>query len=250
MHYRFRCEYLGSAFYGWQVQNEGGKTKFPTVQSTLEEAFRVALRTPVHITGSGRTDTGVHARGQCVHFDYDGELDIRKTVNSINGLGKGLVRIRDLQPCHEDFNARFDALYRYYQYTIFTRPVALLKDFGWECGCSHLNLDAMTKEAQSFLGEHDFIDFCIPRNDGKSTLCTITEFRLEIPNDYSAVFHIKGNRFLHRQVRAMVGTLFDVGRGRYEEGAVQLIFNKKFKGERTWAPPQGLVLENVVYKDY
>ena len=72
MRYRFRCEYLGSAFYGWQAQNEGGKTKFVTVQSALEEAFSVALRTPIRITGSGRTDTGVHARGQCVHFDFDG----------------------------------------------------------------------------------------------------------------------------------------------------------------------------------
>lgn len=250
MRYRFRCEYLGSAFYGWQVQNEGGKTKFVTVQSALEEALTIALRTPIHITGSGRTDTGVHARGQCVHFDYDGELDLRKTEHSINGLTKRLIRIRDLQPCSDDFNARYDAEYRYYQYTIFTRPVALMRDFGWECGSLNLDLEAMEKEAQAFLGEHDFIDFCIPRNDGKSTLCTLIEFRLERVNEWTCIFHIKGNRFLHRQVRAMVGTLFDIGRGRYPLGTVQQIFEKKFKGERTWAPPQGLVLHDVKYKDY
>ena len=125
-----------------------------------------------------------------------------------------------------------------------------MRDFGWECGSLNLDIEAMGREAQSFLGEHDFIDFCIPRNDGKSTLCTLSEFRLERLNDWSCMFHIKGNRFLHRQGRAMVGTLFDVGRGRYPEGTVNQIFEKKFKGERTWAPPQGLVLENVEYRDY
>lgn len=250
MRYRFRCEYLGSAFYGWQVQNEAGKQKFVTVQSALEEALSVALRAPIHIVGSGRTDTGVHARGQCVHFDYDGELDLRKTERSVNGLTKRLIRVRDLQPCSDDFNARYDALYRYYQYTIFTRPVALMREYGWECGSLNLDLDLMEREANAFLGEHDFIDFCIPRNDGKSTLCTLTEFRLERVNDWTVIFHIKGNRFLHRQVRAMVGTLFDIGRGRYPAGTVQAIFEKNFKGERTWAPPQGLVLHDVAYKDY
>lgn len=250
MRYRFRCEYLGSAFYGWQAQNEGGKTKFVTVQSALEEAFSIALRTPIRVTGSGRTDTGVHARGQCVHFDFDGDLDPIKTVNSINGLTKRLIRIRDLEPCSSDFHCRYDALCRYYQYTLFTRPVALMRDFGWECGSLHLNLDAMEQEAKSFLGSHDFIDFCIPRNDGKPTDCILTEFRLERLNGWSCMFHIKGNRFLHRQVRAMVGTLFDVGRGRYPLGTIEQIFQKNFKGERTWAPPQGLVLQNVEYKDY
>jgi tRNA pseudouridine38-40 synthase len=168
----------------------------------------------------------------------------------VNGLTKRLIRIRDLERCADDFNARYDAVLRYYQYTLYTRPVALMREFGWECGSQNLDLDAMEKEAQAFLGEHDFIDFCIPRNDGKSTLCTLFEFRLERVNDWTAVFHIKGNRFLHRQVRAMVGTLYDVGRGRYPLGTVQTIFDKKFKGERTWAPPQGLVLQNVEYKDY
>ncbi|MCF0223443.1 MAG: tRNA pseudouridine(38-40) synthase TruA [Fibrobacter sp.] len=250
MRYRFRSEYLGSAFHGWQAQNEAGVTKFVTVQSALEEAFSVALRGEVHITGSGRTDTGVHARGQCAHFDFDGEMDCSKIVRSVNGLTKRLIRIRDLEPCADDFHARYDAVCRYYQYTLFIRPVALLRDFGWECGSMALNLDDMEQEARSFVGHHDFIDFCIPRNDGKPTDCILTEFRLERLNEWSCVFHIRGNRFLHRQVRAMVGALFDVGRGRYPVGMVQQIFDKKFKGERTWAPPQGLVLQNVEYKDY
>lgn len=248
MRFRFRCEYLGSAFFGWQEQNEHGQTKFVSVQSALQEAFAIALRAPVHLVASGRTDTGVHARGQCVHFDWEGvHFDCEKTVRSINGLTKRVIRIRDLEPCAPDFHARHDAVSRYYQYTLFTRPVALMREYGWECGKLSLDLDKMEREAKSFLGEHDFIRFCIPRNDGKTTLCRLSEFRLERPNAYTVVWHIRGNRFLHRQVRAMVGTLFDIGLGRYPEGTIASIFAEKFQGERTWAPPQGLVLEDVVY---
>ena len=247
MRYRFRCEYLGSAYYGWQEQNEHGKTKYVTVQSALEEAFKTALRTPIDLVAAGRTDTGVHARGQMVHFDYDGEIDCKKLTRSINGLGRHTVKIRDLEVCDPDFHSRYDAVSRYYVYSIFTRPVALLRDFGWEIGHLPIDYDLMQREAKSFIGEHDFIRFCIPRNDGKSTLCNITRFELVQVSDHMVQWHIQGNRFLHRQVRAMVGTLFDVGRGRYPEGTVKEIFADRFKGERTMAPPQALVLEDVIY---
>ena len=247
MRYRFRCEYLGSAYYGWQEQNEHGKTKYVTVQSALEEAFKTALRTPIDLVAAGRTDTGVHARGQMVHFDYDGEIDCKKLTRSINGLGRHTVKIRDLEVCDPDFHSRYDAVSRYYVYSIFTRPVALLRDFGWGIGQLPIDYDLMQREAKSFIGEHDFIRFCIPRNDGKSTLCNITRFELVQVSDYMVQWHIQGNRFLHRQVRAMVGTLFDVGRGRYPEGTVKEIFADRFQGERTMAPPQALVLEDVIY---
>ena len=247
MRYRFLAEYLGSAFFGFQEQNENGRTKFITVQSELEKAFSVVLRKQIHLVCSGRTDTGVHARGQCIHFDFDGLIDASKICNSVNALTKYKVCIRNLELCNGNFHARFDAISRYYIYTIWTRPVAIMRDFGWDCSHYSLDLSKMEREAKSFLGEHDFIKFCIPRHDGKSTVCNLTEFRLEVLNDFSICFHIQGNRFLHRQVRAMVGTLFDVGRGRYGEETVRQIFEDTFKGERTWAPPEGLVLEKVFY---
>lgn len=248
MRYRFKCEYLGSAFFGWQEQNHAGATKFISVQSELQKAFTIAFRQEIRIVGSGRTDTGVSARGQCAHFDWDQEpFDLVKMERSINGLTKRLIRIRDLEPCAPDFHARHDAISRYYQYTMFIRPIVLHRDFGWECGTTPLNLDLMEKEAAVFVGYHDFIGFCIPRRDGKITHCDITEFRMERVNEYTIRFHIRGNRFLHRQIRAMVGTLFDIGRGRLPEGTVNRIFAGEFKGERIWAPPQGLVLEEVNY---
>lgn len=250
MRFRFRCEYLGSAYEGFQEQNQGGQIRAVTVQSELERALTTALRAPVKIMGAGRTDTGVHARGQCVHFDWEGgPFDPRVLERNVNGLTHRTIRIRDMEPCADNFHSRHDARARYYQYTMFLRPVAIGREYGWECGRVDLNFDLMEQEARSFVGTHDFNDFSIPRNDGKSTECTLTEFWLE-RRGHVLVWHIKGNRFLHRQVRSMVGMLFDVGKGRHAPGSVAAIFQKTFKGERTWAPPQGLVLENVEYSDY
>ncbi len=245
MRYKFVCEYNGLAFCGWQEQLKNGVICEKTVQSELEKAFSIALRQKISIVGAGRTDSGVHARGQVAHFDLELEnINCRILENSVNALSDGNVCIRNLQPCPSDFHARYSAKERYYRYTLCTEPIVLGRECVWECGCK-LNAGTMAKEAQSFLGQHDFKAFSVPRNDGKSTICTITEFRLE-----KLCWHIRGNRFLHKQVRAMVGLLFDVGRGRYELGTVDKIFSGEFKGERTWAPPQGLVLEAVEYPNY
>jgi len=246
MRYKFICEYNGLFFSGWQKQLKNGEICEKTVQTELEKAFFIALRQKISIVGSGRTDTGVHARGQVAHFDFDGEaLDCRILENSVNALSDENVCIRNLEPCQENFHARYSAKERYYTYTLCTKPMVLGKEFVWQCGYE-LNTERMEKEAKSFLGSHDFNPFSIPRNDGKSTECSLTEFRLE-NTSMLLRWHIRGNRFLHRQVRSMVGLLFDVGRGRYEPGVTDKIFKGEFKGERTWAPPQGLVLEGVIY---
>lgn len=245
--YRFRCEYMGSSFHGWQVQNGGGAVY--TVQSELEHAFLVATKQEVKLTGAGRTDAGVHARGQCVHFDWEGEpLDVYTLERSINGIAHRGVRIRDLEIAPEGFHARFSATARYYQFTIYRRQVALQREYGWHCNKMEIDPVLMAQEAQSFLGTHDFDAFSIPRNDGKSTLCTLTEFRLE-DRGHVQVWHIRGNRFLHRQVRSMMGMLVDVGRGKHAPGSVEAVFAGNFHGQRLWAPPEGLCLEDVEYPD-
>lgn len=245
--YRFHVEYFGAAFHGWQVQN--GSASAYTVQAELEHAFQIALKVPVSLACAGRTDAGVHARGQCAHFDWPGEpLDGPLLERSINGIAHRAVCIRDLEPCSPDFHARHSAQSRYYQYTVYLRPVSLAKEYGWQCGKLRLDSERMAREAQSFLGIHDFDPFSIPRNDGKPTLCNLTEFRLEL-KDHVQIWHIRGNRFLHRQVRSMLGLLVDVGRSRHEEGSVSAIFAGTFKGQRMWAPPDGLCLEGVEYPD-
>jgi len=249
MRYKFICEYNGSAFSGWQEQPNA-----KTVQNELETAFSIALREKISIVGSGRTDAGVHARGQVAHFDFErgiGKLSLRSVERSVNALSDKNVCIRNLEPCPSDFHARYSAKERYYQYAICTDPIVLGSEMVWQCGCK-LNASLMEKEAKSFLGEHDFNAFSIPRNDGKSTVCSITAFTSvgaygNMPLYVTQTWHIRGNRFLHKQVRSMIGLLFDVGRGRFEPGVAARIFSGEFKGERTWAPAQGLTLESVGY---
>jgi len=249
MRYKFICEYNGLAFCGWQKQLKNGEICEKTVQSELERAFFIALRQKIGIVGAGRTDAGVHARGQVAHFDFESEgaepFNRRILENSVNAISDKNVCIRGLEPCPEDFHARYSAKERYYQYTLCTEPVVLGKEQVWECGYE-LNAELIEEEAKNFLGLHDFSAFSIPRNDGKSTECTITEFSLET-QPHLLRLHIRGNRFLHKQVRSMVGLLFDIGRGRFEPGVSGRIFRGEFKGERTWAPPHGLVLESVMY---
>lgn len=250
MRYKFICEYYGFAFSGWQGQSKNGEIREKTVQTELERAFSIALRQKIDIVGSGRTDAGVHARGQVAHFDFESPIQTQTLEKSINALTDKNLCIRNLEPCPEAFHARYSAKERYYQYTICTGPIVLGRELVWECK-HKLNTELMEQEAKSFLGLHDFNQFSIPRNDGKSTECNITEFRLEQTvgalRATPLCWHIKGNRFLHKQVRSMIGILVDVGRGRYEPGVVDKIFSGEFKGERTWAPPHGLVLEAVGY---
>ena len=247
MRYKFICEYNGLGFSGWQKQLKNGEICEKTVQTELEKAFSIALRQKINVIGAGRTDTGVHARGQVAHFDIEARetLDYRILENSVNALSDKNVCIRNLEPCPEVFHARYSAKEKYYTYTLCTEPMVLGKELVWECGYK-LNAEFMEEEAKSFLGSHDFNAFSIPRNDGKSTECSLTEFRLE-KISMLLRWHIRGNRFLHKQVRSMVGLLFDVGRGHHELRAVDKIFKGEFKGERTWAPPHGLVLEEVIY---
>jgi tRNA pseudouridine38-40 synthase len=245
MRYKFTCEYNGSAFSGWQEQLKGGVIRENTVQTELERAFSIALRQKIRIVGAGRTDAGVHAKGQVAHFDSEEIANCKTLERSVNALSDENVCIRNLELCPSDFHARYSASERYYTYTLCTEPLVLGREQVWECGYE-LNAGVMAGEAKSFLGLHDFKAFSIPRNDGKSTECILTEFRLE-KTPPLLCFHIRGNRFLHRQVRSMIGLLFDVGRGRYEPGVVDMVLNWEFEGERTWAPPQGLVLEKVFY---
>ncbi len=244
MRYKFICEYSGFAFSGWQEQRKNGIICENTVQTELENAFCIALRQKIRIVGAGRTDAGVHARGQTAHFDFPESLDCKLLERSVNAISNKNVCIRNLEPCPESFHARYSASERYYTYTLCTEPLVLGREQVWLCKCK-LNAELMEQEAHSFLGTHDFNPFSIPRNDGKSTECNVTEFRLE-KCGFAIRWHIRANRFLHKQVRSMVGLLFDVGRGRYEPGAVNKVFSGEFKGERTWAPPEGLVLEGVV----
>jgi tRNA pseudouridine38-40 synthase len=241
--YRFAVEYLGSAFAGWQIQP--GQ---PTVQAELERALGICLRTPVSVIGAGRTDAGVHASGQVAHFDSEAGLDARRVERSVNALTPGAVFIRALEACPPDFHARYSALSRRYRYRIALRPTALYAALAWHPGLP-LDLARFRSALADVVGRHDFVNFSVPRDDGKGTECEV--LRAEATADAAFIeVTLEANRFLHKMVRSIVGAAFDVARGALPEGSLRRILDGTFRGERTWAPAQGLCLERVVYADY
>ncbi len=241
--YRFAVEYMGTRFAGWQVQPGA-----PTVQAELERALAVCVREPIRIIGSGRTDAGVHARCQVVHFDCEHELESRRVEGSLNALTGWDICVRGMEPCALDFHARYSALSRYYRYRIALRPTALDAASSWYPGTS-LDVGALSSELAKVEGRHDFVNFSIPRHDGKPTECTM--LRAEVVADgLFLVIHLEADRFLHKMVRSIVGACYDVARGRHAPGLVPAILAGDFSEERTWAPPHGLVLERVRYDDY
>ena len=241
--WRMRVSYDGRSFLGWQRQEQG-----ITVQEALESALFTALRQKTSIEGAGRTDTGVHARGQVAHFRSDAVIDARKLEKSLNALLPAGAAVRDLEQAPDDFSARYSAKWREYCYRLRRARDPLAPTNVW---VPRRPLDeAVISEALSwFEGRHDFQSFCIPRDDGRHTLCTILMARV-VANPDGLDLWIRGDRFLHRMVRSMVGFCLDVSRGAMGKAE----FDRMMAGERVeprfWAPPDGLTLERVGYEGW
>jgi tRNA pseudouridine38-40 synthase len=241
--YRFAVEYLGTAYAGWQIQP--GQA---TVQEELQSALKVCLREEVDVVGAGRTDAGVHALGQVAHFDCAAELDVRRVERSVNALTSGSVFVRRLEACDGNFHARYRALTRLYRYRIALRPTALFGHMSWHHGYP-MELDSYRAELREVVGARDFVNFSVPRDDGKSTDCEVIRADAESHGDF-LVITLEANRFLHKMVRSIVGAGFDVARKAQPPGLIKKILAGTHGGEWTWAPAQGLCLEKVSYSDY
>ena len=241
--WRMRVSYDGRPFLGWQRQEQG-----LTVQEALENALRTTLRHAVVVEGAGRTDTGVHARGQVVHFRSDAVEDVFKVEKSVNALLPDGAAVRGLEEAPADFSARYSALWREYCYRIRHSRDPLAACNVWY---PRRKFDAakIADAVSWFEGRHDFKSFCIPRDDGRHTLCTILLARA-VPTPDGLDLWIRGDRFLHRMVRSIVGFCLDVSRG--SMGRAE--FERMIAGERVeprfWAPPDGLTLERVGYEGW
>lgn len=241
--YRFAVEYLGSAFAGWQIQP--GQ---PTVQAELERALGVCLRATVPVIGAGRTDAGVHAAGQVAHFDSETGIDVRRVQRSVNALTPDSIFVRSMEACAPEFHARYSALSRRYRYRIALRPTALYGALSWHPGLP-IDMEAFRSALADVVGLHDFVNFSVPRDDGKGTECEV--LRAEASADAAFLeVTLEANRFLHKMVRSIVGAAFDVARGALPADTLRRILAGTFRGERTWAPAHGLCLERVAYADY
>lgn len=243
MRYFISFTYRGTDFHGSQTQPNGN-----TVQAEMEAAFATILRQPVPLTFAGRTDAGVHADKMVAHFDIDHlPLTINHFKNRLNGLLPDSIAIIDLQHVQDDAHARFDAIERTYHYRITTRkdPFIYINHARVTAG---LDFEAMNKAAQRLLGKQDFASFCRAHTDVRTTICDVREARWIQESETEYTFVITANRFLRNMVRAVVGTLFEVGKGKMTEaefGEVIAAHNRSKAGHS--APAEGLSLVEIIY---
>lgn len=268
---RLDLAYDGSAFHGWAYQPD-----LRTVEGVLREALATVLREDISLTVGGRTDAGVHARGNVVHFDVSAEnyeavrgrsqdsaeeclrrramavlAHASRTENAQEIKGASDIVITQISRVTSDFDARFSALARLYTYRICDRPECFdplrRRDVLWVN--TPLDVEAMNEAAQSLVGEHDFISFCKPR-EGATTIRELQKLFVARNADGLIEVHAQADAFCHSMVRTLVGTLMRVGSGaRPLQWARQRLEECSRDGEVVVAPAHPLTLEKIIYPD-
>ncbi len=241
MRYFFRVEYDGTRYGGWQSQ-----TNASSVQETIGAAFSTVVREKCTVTGAGRTDAGVHARGQGAHIDIQAPIDVRKCELSVNAVLPDDISIYHLQQAPRDFNARYSAKKRRYIYCMTLRKKPLSFKKVWMVFHA-VDWDKVRLCTQALLGKHDFSAFCAKGSEAKTMICTVRHAELlPIADGYS--FTIEADRFLYKMVRTIVGTIIDIGRGKITETMEEIIRSKDRARAGETAPACGLVLDYVEYE--
>jgi tRNA pseudouridine38-40 synthase len=240
---KLTLEYDGTGYVGWQSQPNG-----PTIQEELEKALQQILREKVSTVAAGRTDAGVHAKGQVVSFRTNGTLEPGKLVASLNALLPHQIVVLSAELVEDSFHARFSARARVYRYSLALRPVALQRDFCWYVGGFKLDPILLDKCAEILRGEHDFTSFCKSNSDVNDFSCLV-EHAGWSRNGSILVFEIRANRFLYGMVRALVGTMVEIARGhRPLEDFRRILDAKDRTSAGMSAPAKGLCLENIIYE--
>ncbi len=247
--FRITIEYDGGPFVGWQVQDNG-----PSVQGAIAEAITALSGETVSVFGAGRTDAGVHARGQVAHFDLTKDWDVDRIRDGLNHhLKPAPISILEAVSADEDFHARFSATARHYLYRIINRrsPPALLRGQAWHVA-RPLDASRMNDAAQFLVGRHDFTTFRSVHCQAKSPVKTIDRLTVSRSESDSELVEVRASArsFLHNQVRSIVGTLKRVGEGAWTPEDVRAALEA---AERSAcgpvAPPEGLYLVAVDYPD-
>ena len=253
---RLDLAYDGTGFHGWASQ-----PALRTVQGEVEAALATVLRLPaVPVTCAGRTDTGVHARGQVIHLDVDeaaleaaagrsGAPPVESLVRRLNGVLPADVRVRDGRVAPDGFDARFGAVWRRYCYRVADKPgtvdpLARRHVLTWS---RPLDLAAMNEAAAALVGEHEFAAFC-KRREGATTIRRLLELRWERTSDGVAELTVRADAFCHHMVRSLTGCLLAVGEGRQGRGWPQAVLTAAVRDPRVAVvPAHGLTLEEVAY---
>ncbi len=242
MRYFLSLAYNGTPFHGWQRQPNAS-----SVQETLEEALSTLLRQPIAIMGAGRTDTGVHAKQMVAHFDVDIDTETEKNlVHMLNRYLNENIVIHSLRPVKEEAHARFDATQRTYEYHIAFQKNPFKHNAHH---ILHTPPDiALMNEAANYLLQHsDFEAFSKTHTDVKTFLCDIS-FAHWVATEDGAIFTITANRFLRNMVRAIVGTLLDVGTKKIAVDEINRIIESRDRGQAGFSVPAcGLYLTEINY---
>ncbi len=237
-------EYDGTNYLGWQVQAKG-----VTIQGVLEEKLAVLTREKVHLIGSGRTDAGAHALGQVANFKTRSALDVNTIQKALNSLLPADMVIREAEDVGEDFNARRSAISKVYQYRILNDPIrsAFNRQYAWHIP-QRLNLREMKRASQILIGEHDFSSFRSVGTPTKTAIRKILRAEWRRYRGRVLQLEIEANGFLKQMVRAIVGTLVEVGRGKIDVDEFRRILGSKDRSHAgPTAPAHGLFLKEVRY---
>lgn len=242
--FKMTVEYDGSAYCGWQRQDNG-----MSIQQVLEEALKKITGQKVAVIGSGRTDAGVHALNQVGSFKCSTKLPVGKIFMGMNSVLPPDIVIKSLEEMHDDFNALRDVKSKIYIYKICNqrlRPV-LERNYSWHVRYP-LDIGRMEKAAQYLFGTHDFSCFCATGTDVKNRVRTIVNIAITTGDDGLIDVKVESNGFLKYMVRNIIGTLVDVGRGKREPEEMKVIIESKNRNiAGATAPACGLFLKEVKY---
>ncbi|MCI0409395.1 MAG: tRNA pseudouridine(38-40) synthase TruA [Acidobacteria bacterium] len=241
---KLTIQYLGTRYQGWQVQPHR-----PTVQGSLEQVLGKFLGEPIRVVGAGRTDRGVHAKGQVASLSTVSGIPLRGILLGANALLPADIRIMTVEEAPSGFHARHDAVSKDYAYRFSTTTV--LSPFlapTVHAVRGSLEISRMAEAASHFLGEQDLTAFCGPEGRRKHTRRVVTVSQLRREPEGVWIYEVSANGFLQHLVRTIVGTLLEVGRGRLDAAAIPAILESKDRRRAgPTAAPGGLTLERVHY---
>lgn len=240
LRYFVQLSYFGKNYHGWQIQPNA-----TSVQESLNGTLSTICNAEVYVVGAGRTDTGVHAREMWAHFDVENPLP-ENILNRVNRFLSPDIAVQQFVQVEDDAHARFDATARSYQYHIVRHKNPFLKDLAWFCPYE-LDVDKMNAAAQLLFDHTDFTSFSRSKTQTKTNNCKILHAHWEEAGE-ELVFHISADRFLRNMVRAVVGTLVNIGRGKQPiESLNDIVAAKDRSLAGDSAPAHGLFLTRVEY---
>jgi len=240
--YFLQLSYDGTDYHGWQVQDNAA-----TVQEVVNEKLSLILSEKIDVMGCGRTDAGVHATNFYAHFDAASDIDIDQIKFKLNSVFPKDIAAIALHKLEDDAHARFDAISRTYHYKLHVQKNPFLRSGSFNIR-KQLDVKAMNEAGSLILGEHDFSCFSKSGTQVKTNICNVTEAVFDQINESELVFIITADRFLRNMVRAVVGTMIEIGEGKQDPSQILKVLESKDRGHAgTSVPAHGLYLVDIKY---